>query len=210
MLERVTAALAELEEDEVLRLVGEGLEGGTEPLALLRACQEGMIRVGERFEAADYFVSDLMMSGEIFKQVSELLRPHLAADGSASAGAAVVGTALGDIHDIGKDIVVNMLRSSSIDVTDLGVDVAPARFVEAVRETDATVVGISGLLTLSFDSMRLTVEALEQAGLRDKVRVMVGGGPVDASVSKLVGADDWGADAQAAVRIAKRWLEEGA
>ncbi len=209
MLDRLSALLAELEEDEVLEVVRNELADGTEPLSILRACQEGMKAVGDRFENNEYFVSDLMMSGEIFKQVGELLDPVLKSDSQVAGGAIVIGTVQGDIHDIGKDIVANMLKSANFDVTDLGVDVPPSQFVDALRETGATVLGVSGLLTLAFDSMKDTVAAVEEAGLKDKVKIMIGGGPVDAGVCRFVGADDWGADAQAAVRLAKTWLESG-
>ncbi len=210
MLQQLIRALAELEEDRVLEIVGRELEGGTEPLLILQACQAGMTEVGDRFEKKEYFVSDLMMSGEIFKQVSMILEPQLKSATQISCGAVVVGTVQGDIHDIGKDIVVNMLKSANLEVTDLGVDVPPARFVDALQETSASVLGLSGLLTLAFDSMQETVSAIETAGLRDKVRIMIGGGPVDGGVCAVVGADSWGADAQAAVRQAKTWLEVGA
>ncbi|MCP3991592.1 MAG: cobalamin-binding protein [Actinomycetia bacterium] len=206
-MERLAALLADLEEDAVLEMVRSELANGTEPLSILRACQNGMTVVGDRFENSEYFVSDLMMSGEIFKQVGELLDPVLKSESRVDGGAVVIGTVQGDIHDIGKDIVVNMLKSANLDVTDLGVDVPPAQFVEALRETGATVLGVSGLLTLAFDSMKDTVAAVNDAGLRDTVRIMIGGGPVDAGVCDFVGADDWGADAQAAVRLAKTWLE---
>jgi len=209
MLEQLIKALAELEEDQVLDIVCKELAGGTEALSILQACQQGMAEVGDRFEKSEYFVSDLMMSGEIFKQVGELLEPGLQSATQVRAGAVVIGTVQGDIHDIGKDIVVNMLKSANLDVTDLGVDVPPAQFVEALKETDASVLAMSGLLTLAFDSMQETVSLIEAAGLRDKVRIMIGGGPVDGGVCKVVGADDWGADAQAAVRLAKTWLEIG-
>lgn len=207
MLEKITEALANLEEDEALKLVKAALEKGTEPLAIFKACQEGMIRVGTRFEQGEYFVSDLMMSGEIFKQAAELLGPILEAEGAAAAGKVVIGTAKGDIHDIGKDIVVNMLKSANLQVIDLGVDVPQERFVEALKESGAPVLGMSGLLTLSFDSMKATIQAVEVAGLRDKVKIMVGGGPVDGNVCRIVGADGWGGDAQAAVRLCKNWME---
>jgi len=207
MLEQLIKALAELEEDQVLEIVRKELAGGTEALSILQACQQGMTEVGDRFEKSEYFVSDLMMSGEIFKQVGELLEPGLQSVSQVSAGAVVIGTVQGDIHDIGKDIVVNMLKSANLDVTDLGVDVPPAQFVEALKETNGSVLAMSGLLTLAFDSMQETVSLIEKAGLRDKVRIMIGGGPVDSSVCRVVGADDWGADAQAAVRLAKTWLD---
>ena len=209
-MEQLVKALAELEEDQVLDIVRRELARGTEALNILQACQQGMTEVGDRFEKNEYFVSDLMMSGEIFKQVGELLEAGLQSTTQVSAGAVVIGTVQGDIHDIGKDIVVNMLKSANLDVTDLGVDVPPARFVEALKETRASVLGMSGLLTLAFDSMKETVGLIEEAGLRDNVRIMIGGGPVDGGVCKVVGADNWGADAQAAVRLAKAWLEPGA
>ena len=133
MLEQLIRALVELEEDQVLEMVRSELAGGTEPLSILQACQQGMTEVGDRFENKEYFVSDLMMSGEIFKQVGELLEPGLESVTQVSAGAVVIGTVQGDIHDIGKDIVVNMLKSANLDVTDLGVDVPPARFVDAAQ-----------------------------------------------------------------------------
>ena len=210
MLEQLAKALADLEEDQVLEIVQKELENGSEPLSILQACQQGMTEVGDRFEKNEYFVSDLMMSGEIFKQVGLVLEPHLKSVTRISGGAVVIGTVQGDIHDIGKDIVVNMLKSADLDVTDLGVDVPPARFIDALKETDASVLCMSGLLTLAFDSMKETISQIKDAGLRDKVRIMVGGGPVNGLVCEVVGADDWGADAQAAVRLAKNWLEAGA
>ncbi len=206
-LDRLASALADLEEDEVLELVHAELAAGTDPMAITRACQAGMTEVGDRFEANEYFVSDLMMSSVIFKEVGKILEPVLTSETQVKGGSVVIGTVKGDIHDIGKDIVVNMLKSANFDVTDLGVDVAPDRFIAALRETNASVLCLAGLLTLAFDSMAETIEAIAEAGLRDEVRIMVGGGPVDGRVCEVVGADDWGADAQAAVRLAKNWLE---
>jgi len=205
-LEAIKNALADLNEDDAIRLVKEALAANIPASEVLQVCQDGMAEVGRRFECQDYFVSDLMMSGEIFKQISALLEPGLRAGGATSAGAIVFGTVKGDIHDIGKDIVVNMLKSANFEVIDLGVDVPPEKFVSALQQSGANVLGMSGLLTLAFDSMKATVAALQAAGLRDKVKVMVGGGPVDASVCRVVGADEWGADAQQAVRLAKGWL----
>jgi methanogenic corrinoid protein MtbC1 len=206
-LEEITKALADLDEDLTLQLVRESLNEKIPPVGILKACQEGMSEIGARFECQDYFVSDLIMSGEIFKQIAAILDPLLEAGGRDRLGKVVFGTVQGDIHDIGKDIVVNMLKSAGFEVIDLGVDVPPARFVEALKESGATVLGLSGLLTLAFDAMKETIRALAAAGMRDKVRVMVGGGPVDGNVCKAVGADDWGADAQQAVRLARQWYQ---
>jgi methanogenic corrinoid protein MtbC1 len=205
-LDAIKDALAELNEDLALQLVKDALAAKTPAFDILQACQDGMTEVGRRFESQDYFVSDLMMSGEIFKQIGALLEPELKASGSRTVGKIVFGTVKGDIHDIGKDIVVNMLKSSNFEVIDLGVDVAPEIFVSTLKESGATVLGMSGLLTLAFDSMKSTVQALQAAGLREHVKVMIGGGPVDGSVCAFVGADEWGADAQHAVRLAKNWL----
>ncbi len=206
-MKSISDALADLDEEKVLELVRDELAAGTIPGAILTACQEGMTEVGARFERGDYFVSDLMMSGEIFKEVTGLLEPGLGANEMGGAGKVVIGTVEGDIHDLGKDIVVTMLRSANFDVTDLGVDVPSERFVAAMEETGATVLGLSGLLTVAFDSMKETVDALQEAGLREHVKVMIGGGPTNADVCRSVGADDWGADAQAAIRLSKKWLE---
>jgi len=206
-LDEIKNALAELNEDLALQLVKESLAAKVPAFDVLKVCQDGMTEVGKRFECQDYFVSDLMMSGEIFKQISAILEPELKEGGAKSVGKIVFGTVKGDIHDIGKDIVVNMLKSANFEVLDLGVDVPPEKFISALQESGATVLGMSGLLTLAFESMKATVQALQAAGLRDKVHVMIGGGPVDGNVCRVVGADDWGADAQQAVRLAKGWLQ---
>jgi methanogenic corrinoid protein MtbC1 len=200
----VTKALADLDEEATVKLVQEALAGNVAPAEILKACQDGMVEVGARFEKQEYFVSDLIMSGEIFKQVGAILDPLLKAGAKESLGKVVFGTVKGDIHDIGKDIVENMLKSGGFEVIDLGVDVPVEKFVEALKESGAKVLGLSGLLTLAFDSMRETIAAVKAAGMTD-VKIMVGGGPVDANVCKSVGADDWGADAQQSVRFAKKW-----
>jgi methanogenic corrinoid protein MtbC1 len=209
-LVEITKALADLDEERTLQLVREAIDGHVAGDDILQACQEGMNQVGSRFECQDYFVSDLIMSGEIFKQVGAILEPHLKLGGTTYLGKVVVGTVKGDIHDISKDIVVNMLKSAGFEVIDLGVDVPAARFVDALKESGATVLGLSGLLTLAFDSMKETIKEVAAAGMRDKVRIMVGGGPVDGNVCKAVGADDWGANAQQAVKLAKQWHDVAA
>ena len=205
-LREITTALADLDEDGTLQRVKKAIESNVAAEDILRACQDGMAEIGKRFESGDYFVSDLIMSGEIFKQVGVILDPLLATGGMQQLGKVVFGTVQGDIHDIGKDIVVTMLKSSGFEVIDLGVDVPAAKFVGALQDSGATVLGMSGLLTLAFDSMKETINAVTAAGLRDKVRIMIGGGPVDGNVCRVVGADNWGADAQQAVRLAKQWI----
>lgn len=208
MTDELTAALADLEEERVHELVARLLADGAEPAAILAACQGGMRLVGERYEAGEYYVSDLMMSSAIFKKVAAGLGPGAAVDAAEARGRVVMGTVAGDIHDIGKDLVVSTLRAAGYAVTDLGIDVPPAAFVQALRDTGASILGLSGLLTISFDPMRDTVLAVEAAGLRPGVRVMVGGGPVDESVRAHADADALGADPPAAVRLADAWTEE--
>lgn len=207
MPDELTQALADLEEQKVETLLEERLAAGTDPSLILVASQDAMRQVGERFEAGEYFVSDLMMSSAIFKKVVARLEPLLVGTSAASRGSVVVGTVKGDVHDIGKDLVVSTLRASGYDVTDLGVNVAPERFVEALKETGATVLALSGLLTISFDPMKEAVAAVEAAGLRSQVKIMLGGGPVTELVRAYAGADALGADPPTAVRLADEWME---
>ena len=206
MSDQLATALADLEEATALKLVQERLDAGEDPLAVVTSCREGMAMVGQRYEAGEYFVSELIMAGEVFKQANALIGSQFTVDRGATRGKVVIGTVKGDIHDIGKDIVVSLLKAANYDVYDLGVDVPPDKFVDAVKETGAPVVGLAGLLTISFDSMKATVAALEAAGLRSQVKVMIGGGPVTEQVRVYAGADAVGRDAQAAVSLCNRWI----
>ena len=206
MSDNLVTAISDLEEEKTLKLVQEQLDRGTDPMAILASCREGMVAVGKRYEAGEYFVSDLIMAGELLKQTTRLLGPRLKGDGGSSRGKVVIGTVKGDIHDIGKDIVVSLLRAGGYEVTDLGVDTPPAKFVEAVKTSGASIVGLSGLLTISFDAMKTTVAELQAAGLRAQVKVMIGGGPTTEQVRQYVGADARGADAQAAVALCNQWI----
>jgi methanogenic corrinoid protein MtbC1 len=208
MSDQLATAMADLEESTVLNLVRQRLNAGDNPMAILTSCREGMTQVGKRFETHEYFISELIMAAEIFKQASALLSSRLKTDVIGSRGKVVIGTVKGDIHDIGKDIVVSLLKAANYDVRDLGVDVPPQKVVDAVKETGATVVGLSGLLTIAFDSMKETVAALASAGLRSKVKVMIGGGFVSETVQQYAGADAWGTDAQAAVSLCNQWIKE--
>jgi methanogenic corrinoid protein MtbC1 len=205
MSSELIQAMSDLEEAAVLEEVRARLAKGDSPAAILEACRDGMADVGRRFEADEYFISDLMMAGHIFKEATALLGPGDSGEASAPVGTIVMGTVKGDVHDIGKDLVVGLLRAANFKVDDLGIDVPPERFVEAVRSDGATIVGLSGLLTTSFDPMRDTVAALADAGLRDRVKVMIGGGPVTEEVCKMAGADGWSTNAQAAVSMANDW-----
>lgn len=203
-MSELAEAILELKEDEVNRLVREKIESGVDPLALVDECREGMRLVGERHRTGDYFLGELIMSGEIFRNAMSLIEPRLKAGSPARPlGRIVVGTAKGDIHNIGKDIVAMLLRANGFEVCDAGIDVPPEVFVQKVRETGSTILGISGLLTTSFESMKQTVQALEAAGMRESVKVIVGGGVVNEMVRKYVGADACADDAQQGIEICK-------
>lgn len=199
--------ISELQESDALRYVEEALTKGVDPKTLLDEAKEGMNIVGRRFSEGTYFIPDLMFSGEILKGVVKILEPHLKkGTESEHRGKVIIGTVAGDIHDIGKDLVVFMLDVNGFEVVDLGIDVPVDRFVEAIRKSGSGVVGLSGFLTLAFESMKDTVQAIRKAGLRDKVKIMIGGGQVDEHVRKYTGADACGTDAMEAVALAKGWI----
>lgn len=200
-------AVIELREADALRITDELLSGGTDPLAVVSSCKEAMDVIGRRFADGEAFIPELIMAGEIMQGITAKLKPYLKAEASGDKlGTVVMCTVQGDIHDIGKDIVVTMLDIAGFDVVDLGVDVPPAKIVETVRDRKAHVLGLSGLLTVAFESMKATVTAIEAAGLRDSVRIMLGGAPVTGEVVTFAGADDWAKDAVAAVELAKTWV----
>ena len=204
-LEAIRTALGEVEEDQAIAAVKAAVAANVPATEILLACQQGVEEVGRRFELKQYFISELMMTGEILRQITDIVGPMLKTGDAVAGGKVVFGTVQGDIHNIGKDIVISMLRSANLDVMDMGIDVPPAKFVEALKESGATVLGLSGLLTLAYDSMKLTIEAVAAAGMRDKVKIMIGGGTVNGDVCRKVGADDWGTDPVKAVRLAKQW-----
>jgi len=199
-------ALADLKEQEALKIVKDRLGAGEEPLKILDDAKKGMEIVGKRFADSQYFIPDLVYSGEILTEITELVKPKLAkAVETKRLGKVVFGTVAGDIHDIGKNIVVFMLDVNGFDVYDLGVDVPAKKFVDKIKETGAPIVGLSGFLTLSYDSMKQTVDAVKAAGLRDKVKVMIGGGQITEEIRKYTDADAYGKDAMAGVSLAKKW-----
>lgn len=204
MSQELINAITEMREDDVLKITNELLDGGTSPLDVLNACKEAMDIIGKRFEEGDAFIPELILAGEMMTAVSDIIKPRLA-EGAASEklGKIVIGTVEGDIHDIAKDIVAFMLDLNGFEVTDLGVDVPPTKFVEAVQETGATIVGLSGFLTLAYDPMKATVAALRDTGLG--VKIMIGGGQIDEQIREYTQADAYGRDAMAAVALAKAW-----
>ncbi len=204
-LAKLKNLMGDLDEDPLLALVRKRIDAGDPPMAIIEACRDGMQIVGERFARQEYFVSELVASGELFNEVMDIIGPRLpAGDESAAAKHEIIfGTVQGDIHDIGKNIVVSMLRANGFKVYDMGIDVPPQVFVDKVKETGAKVLGLSGLLTVAFTNMEATIKALKSAGLRNKTKVMIGGGMVDQFVCDKVGADAWGHDAIEAVKLAK-------
>ena len=207
MSEKLTDAIVNMKEKEAIEIAKTLIEGGEDPLKILGACKDAMDTVGKRFEKGEYFLPELIMSGEVLKEISEILKPKLTGDVKTERlGKVIVGTVEGDIHDIGKDIVVFMLDVNGFEVLDLGIDVPVQKFVDAIKDSQATVVGLSGFLTLAFDAMKNTVDAISAAGLRDKVKIMVGGGQIDEEVRQYTGADAYGPDAMSAVSLAKDWI----
>ncbi len=207
MAEDLVNALANLKEQEALEIVQNRLNAGDDPLSILDDARRAMKTVGERFQKSEYFIPDLVYSGEILKGITDMVKPKLTKAAEVKRlGKLVLGTVSGDIHDIGKNIVAFMLDIYGFEVYDLGVDVPAQKFVDKIKETNAGIVGLSGLLTLAFDSMKETIEAIEDAGLRGKVKIMVGGALIDDRVRKYTGADAYGRDAAAAVSLAKKWV----
>ena len=207
MTEALIRALVEMDEAGVLKEAKALIDGGCDPLKILEACTTAMENVGKRFESGEYFLPHLMMAGEMLKQISDTVKP-LIKEGQAAAekGRVLMGTVKGDIHDIGKNIVTFLLEANGFEVLDIGVDQAPASFVEAVRKFKPAVVGMSGLLTLAFGAMKETVQAIQEAGLRDQVKIMIGGAQVSEKVKEYSGADAYGPDAMAGVRLCRQWI----
>ena len=208
MSKELIDAITEMREEDVQAITDKLLASGTSPVAILDACREAMAVIGQRFEAGDCFVPELILAGEMLGQVSAKVKPHLQAQagGQKKLGRVVIGTVEGDIHDIGKDIVTFMLDVNGFDVHDIGVDVPADKFVEEVKSFQPQVVGLSGFLTLAYDPMKNTVQALKDAGLRNKAKIMIGGGQIDEQIRQYTGADAYGKDAMAAVALAKSWV----
>jgi methanogenic corrinoid protein MtbC1 len=207
MSKELVNAIADMREEEALKLVREMVEGGSEPMAILDAAREAMGIVGQRYDEGTYFLPELILAGEMLNQVTEVIKPELAKLPEIKRhGKVVMGTVVGDIHDIGKNIVSFMLDVNGFEVLDLGVDVSPQKFVEAIQDFEPQVVGLSGFLALAFDAMKETVEAIKAAGLRDKVKIMVGGGQISEEVRTYTGADAFGQDAVTGVSLAQKWV----
>ena len=203
MSKKLVDAMADLDEDVVLAEVKAQKENGTPVLDIIADLQEGMGIVGSRFEKKEYFLSELIMSAEVFNEASEIIG-GLGESSGSSNGIFVMGTIYDDIHDIGKNIVTTVMKSNGFDVKDLGVDVPTAKYIEAIKQYKPKVIGISCLLTTCFDNVKQCIKEIEDAGLRKDLKILVGGGPVDENAGKYMGADLVCKDAQQTVDFCKK------
>ena len=202
-------SVVELEEQKAYELVKQLLEEKNDPKEIIDILRKAVEVIGEKFNKKEYFLTELVMAGEIFQQSAKILEPTLKADKTKekNKGVVVIGTVKGDVHDIGKNIFTTLLKSAGFEVYDLGVDIPPQDFVNKVKETNADVVGYSGLLTVALETMKETTEALKSEGLRDKVKIIIGGLPTDEMWMKEAGADAFTDNAFEGVKIVKKWLE---
>jgi len=199
--------IVNLNEDKVIEILKERIEKNEDPLDIMADVKVAMKKVGELFSNGEYFLPDLMMSGEILRQIFEIIGPKLKeGKKEEKKGKVLLGTVKDDIHDIGKDIVRFLLEAQGFDVLDLGVDVPPEVFIDKIKEFKPKVVALSGFLTIAFDSMKETIEKIKEAGLRDSVKIMIGGGTIDESIVSYVGADAFGDTAMDAVKLATKWM----
>ena len=208
MSEDLFNSLVDLREDNALEIVKEKLNAGEDALSIVNTCRDAMIKIGELFAKKEYFLSELVMSGEILKEIMEILEPHLV-EGSQNdnrIGKIVIGTVKGDIHDLGKDIVIGILKSSGFDVYDLGVDVATEKFVEKVKEVEPDILGMSCVISIGWESIKETIDKLKEEDIRDKIKIIIGGGGVDDEIAKYAGADKAVKDVIKGVNQCKRWV----
>lgn len=203
--------LLELEEDRVLSQVRERLQAGDDPFEIVEDAQRAMYLVGERYQQGEYYISSMMMAGEIFREVMEILQPILVRKSSGKeSGRILLGTVQGDIHDIGKDLFGILLSAHGFHVTDLGVDVPPNRFVEEALQIKPDIIALSGLLTVSYNSMKETIERIRKIAdpSVSPVPFIIGGGTINAMVCAFVRADYWATDAMVGVQLCKQIMEE--
>jgi len=204
--ERLSTAILQGNEDKIPKLVQSGLDEGLIPKDILdNGLVVGMNEVGARFKRGEMFVPEVLMSARAMQAGLGVLRPHLAASGAKLIGKIVIGTVKGDLHDIGKNLVGMMCQGAGFDVIDLGFNVDPEKFVKAIKEQQPDIVGMSALLTTTMRAMGHTINAIQEAGLRDSVKIMVGGAPVDAEFADRIGADGYGSNAANAAELAKRF-----
>jgi len=210
LFDDIKKSLVELDDVKVKELIQKALEEGVSPMEIIeKALRPAMVEIGDKFEQGEYFLAELVVAGDIFKEVmDEIIVPELRKRGGevSKLGTVVIGTVRGDLHDIGKSIVASMLSAAGFEVVDLGVDVPPEKFVEAVKKHNADIVGMSALLTTTMLEMKSVIEALKKEGIRSKVKVIVGGAPITPEFAKEIGADAYAKDAVEAVEVCRRLL----
>ena len=208
--EDIKNAMADLEEDDLIDLMNQVMdEGGAGAKEALAACQEGMAEVGNRFEAGEYFVGDLIYSGEIMVEAMDIIKPALAGEGSEKTGRMILCTVKDDLHDIGKNIVRAMLEAGGFEVVDLGIDCPAQKVVDTAKAEGIKIIALSGVLTLALDTMGDTIEAFKAAGMRDDVKIIIGGAPVSEEACKNLGADEWAYSPQKTVDTCTAWAKQG-
>ena len=203
-MQSISEAIVQLKWDEIVALTNEALEDGVPALEIInQGLVPGMSEVGIKFRNGEIFLPEVLLSAKTMKMALEILLPILGEQDTGSMGRVAIGTVAGDIHDIGKNIVISMLQGNGFEVMDVGIDIAPERFVEVVRDNDLQILGLSALLTSTMPMMEETIKALEEAGLRQKVKVILGGAPVTQAYADQIGADGYGADAVAAAELTR-------
>jgi methanogenic corrinoid protein MtbC1 len=209
MKEKIKSAFLSMKRSEAIEVVREAIKSGEDPFVILSVCREAMEEVGKRFETGEFFLSELIYSAEVFKQVSDILEPRLleGLDESAFQGVVVFGTPLGDIHDLGKNLVVTMMRAQGFKIYDLGVDVPPQKFIDEIQRTEAPILAMSALITPAFVSMAEVISLLKEKGLRERTFVIIGGGVTTEFARKEVGADAQTLDPTEAIRLCREYTK---
>lgn len=208
--EELTEKMGDLEEDEIMEIIDNFIESSPtaeEGQEVISACQQGMNIIGKRFEEGEYFVGDLIFAGELLTDAINKLKPIIGSQSEGSAGTILLGTVQGDLHDIGKNIFKSMTEAAGFKVVDIGIDQPVSAFVEKAKEVKPDVIGMSGVLTLALDSMKDTVDGLKEAGLRDDIKIIIGGNPVSKESCELIGADAFTTNAAEGVKICKEWVK---
>ena len=200
-------ALGDLDEVAVTSILTKLMGDGADTGEALAACQEGMSIVGTKFESGEYYVADLIYSGELMNIAANIIRPYMTGGGAAASGRVLLATVQGDLHDIGKNIVKSMLEVASFEVVDLGIDVSAETILNKAKETGIRIIALSGVLTLALEAMKATVDAFAAAGMRDQVKVIIGGAAVNEVSSKFVGADSWAYSPALGAKICSEWAE---
>ncbi|MEM2273524.1 MAG: corrinoid protein [Candidatus Bathyarchaeia archaeon] len=210
ILDEIKRAIVNLNVEGIQKLCMKAIEVGIPAYdIIIKGFSKGLEIVGEKYEREEYYLAELVVAGEIIKEGMKVLEPHLKSGEAKKIGKVAIGTVRGDLHDIGKNIVATLLRAAGFDVIDLGVDVPPERFIEAAKEHKPDIIAMSALLTTTMDEMENVIKALKEAGLRDKVKVIIGGAPITEEFAKKIGADAAAKDAIEGVNICKMWMSRG-